>query len=106
MFQSQLPKILWHCAVGHAFFLMNRLPCKVLDNQIPFELLYGQKPYLNFIKVFGCQCFASTLSHNRKKLEPRARKWVFLGHRSSVKGFLVYDLAIREILVSQNVIFH
>ena len=106
MFQSNLPTDFWHFALAHAVFLMNRLPSKALNNQIPFEILHGRKPDLQFLRVFGCQCFASTLSHNRRKLDPRARRCVYLGHRSGVKGFLVYDLATHEVIVSRNVIFH
>lgn len=49
-------------------FLINRLPGKALQDQVPFEKLYGKSSHLSFLKVFSCQCFASTLTANRKNL--------------------------------------
>jgi len=52
------------------FFLFNKLPSKVLHNKSTYDILYGSSLDLNFIKVFGCEAFASTLAHNRTKLDP------------------------------------
>ena len=92
--------------MAHVVFLINRLPSKALKGKITFELLHGKPPDLSFLRSFGCQCFASTLITNRKKFDPRARKGIYLGHRAGIKGFLVYDLQSRDIIVSRNVTFH
>ena len=78
--------------MARAVFLINRLPSKALEGKIPFERLHGKLPDLSFLKTFGCQYFVSTLLANCKKLDPRAKKGVYLGHRIGVKGYLVYDL--------------
>jgi len=70
IFQSNLPKLFWNFAASHAVFLLNRLPNKVLYNKSPYDILHGSCPDLTFIKVFGCEAFASTLAHNRMKLDP------------------------------------
>ena len=72
--------------MSRAIFLLNRFPNKVLHNKSPSDILYGSSPDLTFIKVFGCEAFASTLIHNRTKLDPRARRYVYLGHRRGIKG--------------------
>ena len=40
LFQSNLPKMYWNYAIGHAIHLINRLPTPLLQNRSPFELLY------------------------------------------------------------------
>ena len=50
--------------------------------------------------------FFSTLLANHKKLDPKAKKGVYLGHRNGVKGYLVYNLQNRNIIVTRNIIFH
>jgi len=68
IFQSNLPKLFWNFAVSNGIFLLNRLPNKVLHNKSPYNILYGSSLDLTFIKVFGCEAFASTLTYNRTKL--------------------------------------
>ena len=55
--------------------------------------------------MFGCLCYISTLNANRKKLDPRAKPGLFLGFKSNMKGYIVYDLHTHDINISRNVIF-
>jgi len=74
------------------FFLINRLPSKVFYNKSPYDILYDSSLDLTFLKVFGCEAFASNLAHNRTKLDPQARQCVYLGHKPGIKSSLLYDL--------------
>ena len=40
-----------------------------------------------------------------KKLDARARACVYLGHKTGVKGFILYDTHTREVFVSRNIVF-
>lgn len=71
-----------------------------------YQLLHGELPKLDDLRVFGCLCFVSTLAASRTKFDKRARKCVFLGFRMHVKGAVVYDVHTKEILVSRNIMFH
>jgi len=106
LYQSNLPKNFWSYAVLHSVHLINRLPSPVIQNECPYKLMHGRTPDLYNIKVFGCLCFASTLEQSRHKLDPRARKCIFLGFKHGTKGYVVMDVHSREIFVSRNVIFY
>nr|KYP68601.1 Retrovirus-related Pol polyprotein from transposon TNT 1-94 [Cajanus cajan] len=102
LFHSKLPKSFWSFAVNHAVFFINRLPSPVLNQLSPFQLLYNTKPNLNDLRFFGSLCFASTLQQHRTKLDPRAKKCLFLGFKPGTKGYIVFDLQTREISISRN----
>jgi hypothetical protein len=84
---------------------MNRVPSNALKGQIPFVALYVKLPELSDLKVFGSLCFVSTQDNQRSKLDPRARKCVYLGIKPGVKGYVALDLHNYEIIVSRNVVF-
>jgi hypothetical protein len=65
--------------------------------------LYNSPPDIESLKVFGSLCFASTLQSHRTKLEPRARKCIFLGYKSGMKGVVLLDLKNRAVFVSRHV---
>jgi len=82
----------------HSVHLINRLPSPDIQNIFPYELLHNCILDISDIKVFGCLCFASTLEHNRCKLDPRARKCIFMGYKQGTKGYVVLDIRTKEIL--------
>jgi len=106
LFQSHLPKNNWSYADVHAVSIMNRVHSLILNNKTPYFLLHNQTPDLHQLKVFGYLAYASTLQANRIKLASKARKCVFLGYKSGMKGVILLDTHSEEIFVSRNVTHH
>ena len=98
--------IFWEFAVNHVVFLINSISTPLLNNITPHEQLFG-KPYdISFLKVFGCLCYASTITAHRKKLDDRSIKCIFLGFPQNTKGYIVLNLKFHRIEISRHVIFH
>lgn len=79
MFQSHLPINFWGEFVLTAAYLINRIPSKILHNDSPYLRLHGFNPEYSSLRTFGCLAFASTLTTNHLKFEPRAKMCFFLG---------------------------
>jgi len=67
----------WADAINIAIYLKNRSPTKSLDFKTPFEYLYGFKPTVSHLRVFGSKIFAHIPKEDRKKLDVKALKCIY-----------------------------
>ena len=54
----------------------------------PHEALYGEKPNLSFMKLFGCIAYSFIEKQFRNKIDRKAKKGIFLGHALD-RSFLI-----------------
>jgi len=66
-FKADLPIKFWKDYVLAVVDLINRAPIQVLHGKTPYETLFGAKPFLDHIKVFGCLCFPYNSQRKRNK---------------------------------------
>ncbi|CAM8959948.1 unnamed protein product [Rhodiola kirilowii] len=105
IFEAGLPKHFWGDSVLTATHIINRLPTSVLKGKSPWEMLFGEKPHIDHLRVFGCSCYVSTRVHTRDKFDPRALECIFLGYPVGQKGYKCFCLSTHEILISRHVVF-
>ena len=88
MISSNIPKSLWGETVMIACYLVNLTSLAALNGDIPYEKWNGKCANYSILRTFGCAAFTH---QNEGKLEPRARKCVFLGYPEGVKGYRLWD---------------
>lgn len=96
-FQAYLPVEYWGFCVQHATYLINLIPSPILHHNSPFKLLYKSNPVYSNLKVFGCLAFATNNQAHKEKFAPRARRSMFLGLSYTTKGYVLQDLATKNI---------
>jgi hypothetical protein len=57
---TDLPLSFWGYALEIAAFSLNRAPSKSVKTT-PYELWFGKKPKLSFLKVWGCDVYVKKL---------------------------------------------
>ena len=89
-----------------ATHIINRLPSSILHNKSPFELLFHVKPSYDYLRVFGCLCYAFTISVHKDKFQLRVQACALLGYPPTTKGYKLLNLTSRKVFISRDVIFH
>ena len=103
---SELPKSFWAEALATAAYLRNQSLTKSVEGKTPYEAMYGEKPKVGHLRVFGCTVYAHIPKDERRKLDAKARKCIFLGYSNNRKGYRLYDQSIRRVIHSQDVRFN
>jgi hypothetical protein len=70
----------------------------------PFELRFGRKPSVSYLRPFGCKCFI--LKHcNLDKFESRSSDSILLGYTPHGRSYRVFNLETNTIIESYDVTF-
>ena len=88
-----------------ATYMINQIPSSSLQNQTPLERLFNQTPQYNNLRVFGCLCYAQTITSHRDKFQPRVDPCIFLGYPPNHCGYRLYNLKHKNITISYDVTF-
>ncbi|GJX01670.1 putative ribonuclease H-like domain-containing protein [Tanacetum coccineum] len=78
-----LPTTFWAKAVNTACYIFNRVRVTKPQNKTPYELLFGHKPIISYIRPFGCHVtFLNTLNVTP---HPRMSRMSHLWHQNKRK---------------------
>lgn len=82
---------------------MNRSPSSAITEcKTPFELWEGRKPDVSVMRVWGSPAYCHIPKENRKKLDKKAWKGIFLGFHCN--GYRVWDPKRRKVIAARDVI--
>ncbi|KAJ4721172.1 Retrovirus-related Pol polyprotein from transposon TNT 1-94 [Melia azedarach] len=97
-----LTRMFWVEAVSTTCYLINRGPHTGIHLKTPFEVWSGKPVDYYSLRVFGCTVHYHV---NEGKLEPRAKKGVFVGYGNGVKGYRIWSPSEKRVILSRNVVF-
>ena len=70
---ADLPLLVWGYALDTPAFTLNTAPSKSVETT-PYELWFGKKPKLSFLKVWGCDAYVKKFHPD--KLKPKSEKCI------------------------------
>lgn len=85
MFQSNQPHNFWRESIIATTYQINRTPYPTIDNETPYQRLFGHPINYSRLKVFG-YLFYDKDNSSKTKFEPRVIKGVFLGYATKAKA--------------------
>jgi hypothetical protein len=84
---------------------LNRSPTAALNDITPEEAWSSIKPSVRHFRVFGCVTYTHVPDAQRKKLDDKSVKCIFLGVSEESKAYRLYNPVNKRIIVSRDVIF-
>jgi transposase InsO family protein len=102
LLESGLPTRLWLEAVMTSNYVRNRSPVAGLS-ETPFERLFGKKPVVSHLRVFGSTAYALKPKQGQRKLDARSQKVVFVGYDAA--SYRLWIPGTDKVLVRCDVIF-
>jgi hypothetical protein len=103
--QAKLPPSFWKLAVATYVHTKNRSPCSALNGETPYFIWKRKKPDVSYFRVFGCLAYVLVQKKDRKALESRSRKCIFVGYPEGVKAWKFWDPVNKKIIISSHAVF-
>lgn len=102
MIDKNVEKHLWPYATMYSAYILNRLPSKAVDNEIParrakIKVDYGK------IRIFGCDAYSLVEKQFRNRFYSKTRKMKLVGITNT--GYKVYDPTNRKVYTRSDVKF-
>ncbi|KAJ9542155.1 LOW QUALITY PROTEIN: hypothetical protein OSB04_028661 [Centaurea solstitialis] len=100
---SKLPITFWAEAVNTACYVQNRVLIVKSKGKTPYELLEKKKPFIGFLKPFGCPCTILNTKSQSGKFDSKSEDGFLVGYSSQSKALRVFNSSSRIIEESDNV---
>nr|GEY80472.1 retrovirus-related Pol polyprotein from transposon TNT 1-94 [Tanacetum cinerariifolium] len=78
---------------------------RAILGKMPYELLKGRKPTLDYLRVFGSKCFILNTKDYLIKFDPKSYESVFLGYSQNSKAYIILNKHTKKIKESLNMTF-
>ncbi|GJS86257.1 putative ribonuclease H-like domain-containing protein [Tanacetum coccineum] len=102
---SKLPTTFWAEAVNTACYVLNRVLVIKPHNKIPYELICGRTPLIDFMKPFGCPVTILNTRDHLGKFDGKANEGFFVGYSEVSKAMRVFNKRTRIVEETLNIRF-
>ncbi len=104
--ESGLSSVYWGEALLTAEHILNRIYRTGANVDVTAtEAMFGYRPNLERLRVFGCAAYALIPSQQRHKLQPNARKCILLGFGDEKRGYKLLEVQTKRAFYSKDVTF-
>lgn len=106
---GKLDRRLWADAAVAATYVQNRVHTKLNDTKTPYEKVYGKKPDVSNLRVFGCAAYINhpRMSHigQYDKLDARATLGVLVGYGETAAHYKIRNADSGKATMVRDVTF-
>ncbi|GJZ52629.1 ribonuclease H-like domain-containing protein [Tanacetum coccineum] len=102
---SLLPTTFWAEVVNTACYIFNWVRVTKPQNKTPYELLFGHKPIISYIRPFGCHVTILDNLSGLGKFDGKCDEGFLVGYSLNSKAFRVYNLVTKKVEVNLHVKF-
>ncbi|KAI6702191.1 hypothetical protein NL676_011327 [Syzygium grande] len=99
----------YHChkyiTRGNKVTITSWCPTRAVQSEILVEAWSGREPSAKQVKAFGCICYIHIPTKKRGKLDEKTEKGIFLGYSDQSKGYWVYNIRAKKLVISRDVEF-
>ncbi|GKA55826.1 retrovirus-related pol polyprotein from transposon TNT 1-94 [Tanacetum coccineum] len=103
--EQLIPQKFWCNAVDTSTYILNRILIIHFLGKTPYELFKGNKPSLEYFKVFGSKCFILNTKDYLTKFDPKSTEGIFLGYSPNSKAYVILNKETMKVEESFNVKF-
>jgi hypothetical protein len=105
MIDARLGHVYWQYDAIMATFIRNRTPTTSnIGTMSLFEAMWGEKPNLHNLPLFGCKSQVHVLDTPRGKLDPKTEDCIFLGYAEGVKARVFEHVATSQWFVLRDAV--
>ncbi|KAK1424178.1 hypothetical protein QVD17_19498 [Tagetes erecta] len=102
---AKIPITFWDEAIATACFVQNRTLLVQDKQKTSYELLFGRKPNISYLKAFGCPVTILNLNDHLGKFESKSDDGFFLGYSSVSKAYRDFNSKTNTVIETINVKF-
>jgi hypothetical protein len=103
--EYKAPNIFWVETVNIACHAVNYLYLHKIYKKMTYELLTGNKPKVEYFRVFGCRCFILNKKAKSLKLAPKVDEGFLLGYASNAHTYRVWNNSTSLVEIAVDVTF-